>query len=360
MVPCYARYPSDHSGSVLSLPIRSFFSAFARGPPPSFFRTDTLVVRQPGAPGHLEPVVQVAVSPNGKLIGSIAHGVKDDELKVWRVSDSSLLYQVPASSVRDGNEEAFAFSPDSSLIARTGQNDGKVHLLRAEQGTVLRSIDLRTGPDDRAADATSLAISPDGAYLVATGYTIAGGGGTLIRAFGTADGREIKGFAHPSEGWAVGVAFSKDGRLLAANLRVASPSGLSVSLYRSADRSLLWTSEPRSALPQGTPAFSPDGRWVATPDHDMGVRILDTSNGEIAKELIALRARGVAFSPAGDLLVAATETGLVTFSTKDWSLLRQVPGAFTSVAFSPDGRTVLVGGMDGTVRLVCSLMSSGF
>ena len=81
------------------------------------------LVQQASAPGHIEEVSQVAVSPDGRLIASQADGQRDETLKVWRASDSTLLYSSRPEADWDFMPEAFAFSPDSTLLARTGHRD---------------------------------------------------------------------------------------------------------------------------------------------------------------------------------------------------------------------------------------------
>jgi WD40 repeat protein len=320
-------------------------------------------VKQTGAPGHTEQVVQVAASPDGKLIASMAFGARDETLKVWRASDGALLHSSTHPNVRDPSPESFAFSPDSTLLVRTGENDRRVHVVRAEDGTPVRSLDVLPGaPADDHEDATSIAISPDGLVLAFTGYMV---GQPVVKALRVADGGSLNGFVHPMHQAATGVVFSPDGSRLAANtdLLFDGPSSTALSLYRTGDRALLWTRDTGpgaiGGVPRGVPAFSPDGTLVAAPDPAIGIRVFASADGALVADLPAPQAAGAAFSPAGDRLAVATGTGLRVYRTDDWSMDSELRGAFRSVAYSPDGATLLAGGLDGTVRLLCDVTASG-
>jgi hypothetical protein len=81
--------------------------------------------------------------------------------------------------------------------------------------------------------------------------------------------------------------------------------------------------------------------------------VWSSADGALLAELAAPTASGVAFSPAGDRLVVATETGIRLYRTDDWSLDGELPGAFRSVATSATGPRLLAGALVGTVRLWC-------
>jgi WD40 repeat protein len=254
--------------------------------------------------------------------------------------------------------EVFAFSPDSSLIVRTGELDRRIHLLKSDTGAVQRTIDFLPGaPRDDFEDATGIAFSPDGQTLAATGYII-GPGSPLVRAIRFSDGMPLPAFKHLSPEGGAGVAFSPGGDRLAAH----TDAGGALSMFRTSDRALLWTSDLRlfrfANTPRMAPAFSPDGSLVATVNPESGTRVFSSSDGALVVELMSEGTGGATFSPAGDLLAVATESGLRIHRTSDWALLREVPGAFASVAFSPDGTTLLAGGEDGNVRLFCDSPAS--
>ncbi len=99
--------------------------------------------------------------------------------------------------------------------------------------------------------------------------------------------------------------------------------------------------------------YSPDGKRLASIALDATVRVWDTKTGE---QLIVLPASmdnwvnpSVAFSPDGKRLMAAATTVQV-WDTDTWTRLEDFEGV--AGAFSPDGKYLAIGGMDGSLRLV--------
>jgi WD40 repeat protein len=116
-------------------------------------------------------------------------------------------------------------------------------------------------------------------------------------------------------------------------------------------------------------AYAPGGKSVATGGGEGSVRIWDAQTG---KELLRVNAHAgpissIAYSPGGDLLVSGGgDTMLFSRMLSDgdrtvrvWDVatgreLRSFKGhekGVTSVAFSPDGKSVASGSQDGTVRV---------
>ncbi len=120
-------------------------------------------------------------------------------------------------------------------------------------------------------------------------------------------------------------------------------------------------------------AFSPDGRYVVTGDHDGELRLWDVTCARLVRRLggrwFGRHRKGVndvAFSPDGRHLLSAGDDDTVRLwdvstgsevrrlvgSTEGYSVWRgrwQMSGVLT-VALSPDGCHALSGGCDGTIR----------
>ncbi|SEG99985.1 WD40 repeat [Nonomuraea solani] len=199
-------------------------------------------------------------------------------------------------------------------------------------------------------EAHSVAFSPDGAHLVASGD------GEPLRMW---DLTRLAPVKWPVDGERTGggaVAYSRDGRHLA----VAGADGR-VRVWDTATRRQ-WTEGERTASARRWTAFSPDGRLLVTAGGES--RLWDTVSGA---PLATLRSSEgdpgpVAFSPDGAFIAAAYPGGPIrTFEVATGRLtgdpLRPAAGTVApepgekaaALAFSPDG--TLIAGTTGSERV---------
>jgi RNA polymerase sigma factor (sigma-70 family) len=195
------------------------------------------------------------------------------------------------------------------------------------------------------------AVSPDG-------KVIAGSGNAEVRLWNAVTGKELLHFNLPGS-VATPIAFSRDGKTLATG-----SSDEVVRLWDAANGKLLRVfvghkGSPRDHFPgiQGV-AFSPDGKILASRGSDRTVRLWEIAT---ARQLHQFNtpsdpfpgsASGLAFSPDGNALVVGGNTDntgdIVVWDTATGKELRRwrTPAALSSLAWSPDGKTIATGVAD--------------
>jgi WD40 repeat protein len=249
----------------------------------------------------------IAFSPDGKDI------VVSGEADVLLCSVDS--GQVKARLECTKHVFALAISPDGKTLATASgsPNGGEVRLWDLATNKLLREFNKSEAREGMEPGAWSIAFSPDGKKLAT-----AQGSDRTAKVWDVETGNELATFGkHP--GWVVAVAFSPDGKTVAAS----SPGKQSqVKLWD------LATGKERATLegPTGSYnslAFSPDGSILAVAGPgggdnekaDSGVRLWDPATG---KQITALKAH-----------------------TSVWGI---------SLGFSRDGRTLVTAG-DDAVRI---------
>jgi len=197
----------------------------------------------------------------------------------------------------------------------------------------------------------AVAFSPDGRHLVT------GRANGTIQAWDARTGEE-RGTLGNHDRVVRGVVLSRDGRHLAS----ASADGF-VKLWdgtRLEEKQLArHTLRARVQGPCLNVAFSPDGARLATGGEDYTVRIWDVATG---RETSTLRGHNgdvytVAFSPdaAGRWIASAGEDSIVkVWDSQTGQLVRSFrghTGLVSSLAFSSDGKSIVSGSRDHTVKI---------
>jgi WD40 repeat protein len=240
---------------------------------------------------------------------------------------------------------AAAFDARSDFLI-TGSADKTVRFWSASDGKLKRTIYLPEGPyDDGAVNA--IAASPDGAVVAVGGVGWDNPRGSNIYLFDPNNGRMSKRLGMPD--WTQGLAFSPDGRYLAA---VGSFHGVIVF-----DRRRDWAEANRD-LSYGQRslgvAFSKDGS-LATTSADGKVRLYDADFKRIANPnpLTGAEPLQVAFSPDGKTVaVGYLDRPAIDLLDGQNLALKKGPsldgisgGSLGAVAWSSDGKILFASGM---------------
>ena len=297
-------------------------------------------------PGH-DSTTPVAFSRDGRL----ATGPFREGVKFWDPQTGRQLGPFPA---HDELVSAVAFSTDGKWLASA--NYGRtVNLWDSTTGELLHTL-LHPGNQVEC-----VAISPDGRRLAS------GGEDKSVRVWDPTTGQEILALrGHTSR--CECVAFSPDGYRLAS----ASSDG-TVRIW---DGTPLRGDEPRQETLTFTQhnqeirgvAFSPNGLQIASTGNDGIVRVWDAQTGqpstEFSEHLAAIGRKTaavfcLAWHPKGHRIASGGNDALRVWdaATKEDAFppLLAAHGktglGFVAVAFSSDGRYLLTGQFDGTVRV---------
>ncbi len=272
--------------------------------------------------GHGGPVRAVAVSPDGRMAIT---GSFDQSVILWRLeagaADAVLRFH-------EGSVNAVASLPDGRFAS--GGEDGRIALWRAGKSEPDQVISGHDGP------VSGLSVSPDGLQLASASWD----GTARVTALVGGVARVLTGH----QGQVNGVAFLADGGVVT--------SGYDATLR-------FWPANgtvPRIiTLPTVLNAVvaAQDGE-VAVAGGDGVLRVVSAS-GSISEIAIAETPLvALAISSDGALLAAGGIRGNVAIIDRATRKVRATligPGLpVWSLAFSPDGREVLSGGMDRLVR----------
>ncbi|HEX5720444.1 MAG TPA: WD40 repeat domain-containing protein, partial [Thermoanaerobaculia bacterium] len=265
-----------------------------------------------------------AISPDGAVL---ATGGLRQRVRLWDTATGELRHDLGGDLI-----SALAFTPDGSRVAVSSQMGGQgVRVWDVGTGRLRHQCGSETW-------ATSLQVSPDGAFLLG-----AGSGGRLeVWDLGTCRSRHTLS-AHPE--WTEELAVSRDGSLVATAGREGG-----VRLWEPASGRLIRTlaggEGKRTAV-----AVSADGRLVAAPGTPGRVTVWDR-DGQVVRELAsggADRLHAVAVSPDGGHVIAAGRETFV-WDAADGRLLHAMPGNIFAVG--PDGLSLAVGASRGCMQIV--------
>jgi WD40 repeat protein len=287
---------------------------------------------------------------------------------------------------RESNHvHSIAFAPDGKLIASSGW-EGRIHLWDARTGGLVRTMPSRLENTLGTNSVPCVAFAPDGKRL------LSGHRDGSTRMWDTASGKEHWRSDMKSHGGVNAVAYAPDGKVVASSytgsptriwdaetgkelLRLEEDSTSSLSLAFSADSKLLISGEPfrvrlwdlKARKVRRTfstfqnwvrgVALSPDGKLLAAGSNYPNSGLLRVWEVDSGKELLSRDGpyvNSVAFTPDGKTLVSAG-MGISAWEVGAWKQ-RQPQFAPSSqispaVAISPDGRTLAGGMWSGAIQL---------
>jgi cytochrome c len=275
--------------------------------------------------GHGGPVRALAVSRDG---GAALSGSFDSTAIVWDLRRDTAKAVL---RLHDGAVNAVALGNEARAI--TAGEDGRIALWTSGRTAPNMVLTGHTGP------IAALAVSPDGETLASASWD-----GT-VRLWHLAGGQSVVLQGHAQN--VNGVAFMPDGKAV-----VSAGYDATVRIWPLAQPSMpIVTTLP---APLNAVAVAPDGEIsVAAADgHLYFLSPAGASRDAVAASPAPVIA--LAMSRNGIRIAAASINGAVAIldrKTRNMTARLTGPGMpVWSVAFSPDGRTLLTGGADGMIR----------
>jgi WD40 repeat protein len=289
--------------------------------------------------GHQDGVLSVAFSPDGKTLASVS---RDNTIRLW---DTNSGKQLEPTLGHQAPIEAIAISPNNKWIARRAR-DQSIYLWDPATGKRVRSMERwQVGPvPTNRFTISGLAFSFDSKKLWSASEA--------VRLWGLTTGRELRAFNANGSPFSA-LSMTHDGRILASGTRNGR-----ILLWTTTDKGIQATeldTPDNSLYPIHSLAISADGKILVSAS-DRKLQLWDPASGKELRELgrydwpIAT----VALSPDGHALAACShaivELWEPTTGSKRWRF--QARQDILSLAFSPDGRTIALGGDDAIVWFV--------
>ena len=319
----------------------------------------------------LAGIYSVAFSPDGTLLAAGGNSTTATQggsvVELWSVSGRTRLRTLPTAS--NYGVASVAFSPDGKTLAdggaKIGRSVGILEIWNVSNGALLKAL-----PTAANYGVVSVAFSPDGKTLADSGSTYLSSTGTyggVLELWNVATGVLTQNLGTAARSSVTSVAFSPDGKTLAdVGYTAGTDAALGVlELWSVAGGNQIAMAGAGNFV--STVAFAPDGKTLAySGSANFGnaglVQIWNVSTQAVAKTISTAEIafiQSVALSQDGKMLAAIGEgydtTGtafnfLEIRSASTGALLASLPTAANdltpSLAFSPDGKTLAVGGQN--------------
>ncbi len=276
---------------------------------------------------------QAAFSPDGRRLLSVSGS---QIVALWELETGMILQ----TNRRPSNTYAQPFFSEDSgkLVVGFDSNTGQIW--DAETGNLVSTFN---------GSVYGTTLSPDGRTAASSTVVWDGYDRSRTRVWDIETG-EVKGEAPANHTPIESVSFSPDGRcILSSPMRIWS-GDRSIRIWdllTGREKAKYWTYG-------GHAEFSHDGRWIASLVSDRGIQIKNAETGEIAAELADYESRSFTFSPDGKSIAFinpnSQRKGVYIWRIDSGGASAELKGdqrSARSLAYSPDGSMLAVGGNDG-------------
>ena len=293
--------------------------------------------------GHSSSVNSVAWSPDGMRIAS---GSWDNSVKIW---DAASGKEVRTLSGHSDEVHSVAWSPDGKYIA-SGSLDWTIKICEVVSGKEMRTL------FGHSRCVLSVAWSPDGKYIAS------GSSDKTVKIWDAQTGKEVRTLSGHSDE-VHSVAWSPDGKYIVTGGGESDDGTVKIWNVTSGEviRELFGHSSTVVSV-----AWSPDGKYIAggSVHHKGTLKIWDASNGKVLRTLLDIEGNNVCsvvWSPNGKYIASTNGTyhsALKIWESDSWKEALSVEvfnhnySDFNSIAWSPDGKRIVGGGYDSTIKIL--------
>jgi len=329
--------------------------------------------------GHTGFVNSVAFSPDGSKIFSSS--LNDRTIRIWDVATGRLIRNIPRlvfkALTHDGSQIIAGIMVNNQNIT-----DSTIKILDSVTGEEIKTI-----PGNLTHCRVDIVLSPDGRQLITIYHNINPHhrSAPIIKIWNTATWEQVNNFLYELDGF-FPMAFSPDGKLLIAGSRdnggfkildavtgheirtIPENAGRFVSfnydgsqfISRANNELKIWDTNTGSEIISihgnyNSIAFNPDGSHIAVTSGRFGrelIRLIDLTTGREIRTASNFLGHTseidcIAFSPDGRYIVSGSKD----LSVRIWDAstgeeIRNFPGNnadVNSLAISPDGRSIITG-----------------
>ncbi len=298
-----------------------------------------------------------AFSPDSRLLAIVGAEIKAEKnISLWDVQKGEVVRTIkgqkkPKSTYDSAYPvyQAFeivsvAFSPDGQWLA-AGISDNTIRLWEAKSGKLIRTIEGRTGKAQ-----LPLVFSSDSktiAAIASDGGSV--GTGRIVNVWNTDTGKLISSLEDQS-GAALSLTFSRDGVKL-----VSGSVGDTVNVWNTKAGRLVRSMNSRSPMLVLGVAISPDGKNAASRSTSAfgpgNIKLWDMETGRLIHTISDFSKKSgdaVVFSPHGDLIASVDGSSVKIWEVLSGRLIHNVDtnkkGDLYSLEFSPNGKTIVAVG----------------
>ena len=279
--------------------------------------------------GHTGAVNKVKFSPDGQMIISASN---DGTIRYWSLSSNS-IFTLGADNAKINS---VSFSPNGKIIA-SASTDGTVKLWN-RNGALLNTL---VGHDDSV---NKVIFSPDNQIIASASadHTV---------KLWNSQGRLLNTLIGQFQQGINDVKFSPDGNM------IASTDFLGINIWKSTGEHLSNIIKKTDG-PVFSVSFSPDSQAIAS-HHKGYVRAVPTDEKVEIQRLdgtliTSITGHSVNFSSDGQMIVSASQDGVVRLWQRDGRLLSNLSGHsknVTDVSFTPNSQMIASASKDRTVKL---------